>query len=285
MRIFVDFSHLQPLEFSFFQSTVRLWSEFEYLDKVNELDEMNVISMKLDNPRKWSPQQLDRMYQDAQKSLDLERVRFIENQVTHNNKRMGRRLKARGSYLRLHKSIRKLDMTEVKSYSTPPEEVGLVVQATLAIMDEHSRNWVKLRSKLRMIGKDNIMNRIAQVDVEKLNAKNVSKASALLAGLTREVVMSVSRPLAAFYVWVMDICDQYDDFVESNGEDEDEAFGGEVDVANGGFGDENVNGRDGNRLNRSEDRELGENEEIDEYGRVDSPVMKQGCWGRFFRKK
>ena len=181
-------------------------SEFEYLDEVNELDEINVISMKLDNPRKWSPQQLNRMYQDAQKSLDIERVKFVENQVTHNNKRMGRRLKARGSYLRLHKSIRKLDMTEVKSYSTPPEEVGLVVQATLAIMDEHSRNWVKLRSKLRMIGKDNIMNRIAQVDVEKLNAKNVSKASALLAGLTREVVMSVSRPLAAFYVWVMDIC-------------------------------------------------------------------------------
>ena len=106
-------------------------------------------------------------------------------------------------------------MTEVKSYHEPPEEVGLVVQATLAILDQHSKNWVKLRSKLKMIGKDNIMNRIAQVDIEKLKPKNIEKADDLLKNLTYQGVLTVSKPLAAFYLWVMDISDQYAEFSES----------------------------------------------------------------------
>ena len=88
----------------------------------------------------------------------------------------------------------------------------------------------------------------------------------------------------------LDICDQYDDFVESNGEDEDGVFNGEVDAVHGGSGGKIVDGSDGhsthgNRVEEGKEREFGENGEIDDHERVDSPVMKQGCWGRFFRKK
>ena len=142
----------------------RVYCNNQYIGGLNEMRFL-AINKKLNNDhlsntnvlKNFTLTQLEEMYLKAKDSDDLERLKFVKKVIQERlraqqipeeafpdwnrwkqfkYKHYTQKLDSRFSYVRLQKGIQNLDVTEVRHYRKPPEEVMRVVQATLLLLNE-----------------------------------------------------------------------------------------------------------------------------------------------------
>jgi len=104
-------------------------------------------------------------------------------------------------------------MSEVRRYHNPPEEVAIVMRATLLLLGEDeltTGKWTMCLTLMTPTGPEGMKRKILDLDMSKLHPEVVSRVRQMLEPISLEVIQPMSKGAATFYVWAMSVVEEYE---------------------------------------------------------------------------